>query len=114
MLQYLSIFGVGALVATIVQFWLTVHREKRLLAFNEKKEAFVGLLEAYHQAAVNPSVVASKNFAYWQIRCELVGSSSVVTAIQSIIDSNENHKARCVAHENLKRVMKRDLGIAGR
>ncbi|WP_319413243.1 hypothetical protein [uncultured Cohaesibacter sp.] len=104
-------FGVGAIVSTFAQSWLNDRAAKRKLAFQEKKEAFVGLLEAYQKAAVEPSDKASKNFAYWQMRCELVSSSQVTEAIQKIIDTNDDIEARYIAHEQLKFAMRLDLGL---
>lgn len=82
------------------------------LRFEEKKAAFIGLLETYHAAAVAPSDANSKNFAYWQLRCDLVASDDVRDAIAGIIETNDDRDARNVAHERLKTSMRKDLGIS--
>ncbi|WP_430734850.1 hypothetical protein [Halodesulfovibrio aestuarii] len=46
MLEYLSAFGIGAVVSVLVQFCLTFYKEKRTLQFQENKEAYIGLIEA--------------------------------------------------------------------
>lgn len=112
MLQLLSTFGLGALTVAIVQFFMTIYRDQKTLQFKEKKEAYLGLLEAYHLAAVTPSPEASKNFALWQMRCELVGSSEVIKSIQEIIDTNEDYAKRSIAHEKMKVAMRKDLKVA--
>jgi len=69
-------------------------------------------LEAYHKAAVEPSDTNSKNFAYWQMRCELVAPKNVRSAIESIVQTNDDISARYVAHERLKTALRRDLSVS--
>jgi hypothetical protein len=111
LVQFFSAFGLGALVLAVVQAWLARKAELSKRSFEEKKEAYVGLLEAYHQAAVDPSDLASKNFAYWQLRCELVAPSAVRIAIQKIVDTNDDKAARYTAHDDLKTILRKDLGV---
>ncbi|MEP2716503.1 hypothetical protein [Pseudophaeobacter sp.] len=84
-------------------------------SFQERKEAYVGLLEAYHQAAIahtGNQEAAAKNFAYWQLRCEIVGPRAVRDAIKEIVLTNDDRKKRSLAHEELKSSTRRDLTIA--
>jgi len=110
-IEFLSVFGLGAIVAALIQAWLHHKSYISKQNFQEKKEAFVGLLEAYHRAAVENTDEAAKNFAYWQMRCELVSSENVRDVIQKIVDTNNNKKERFIAHEELKHVLRKDLGI---
>jgi len=80
-------------------------------AFSEKKEAYVGLLDAYHKAAIEGTDAAAKNFAYWQIRCELVAPEVVRKAIQGIVDSNDDPAARAFSHDTLTDALRSDLGV---
>jgi len=112
MLEYLGIFGIGAVVAVLVQSILNIYVNKVERSFLERKEAYIGLLQAYHEAAVRPCPMNSKNFAYWQMRCELVANKKVIMAIQSIIDTNEDINGRQMAHKNLKKALRDDLNIA--
>ncbi len=111
-IEYLSAFGLGALVVAIFQALFNFYQRKITLAFQEKKEAYVGLLEAYHEAAIEGDDRAAKNFAYWQMRCELVSNTKVRKAIQAIVDTNENPLMRYEAHEKLKEALRVDLGIS--
>ena len=79
--------------------------------FQEKKEAYVGLLETYHKAAVYRTEEAAKNFAYWQIRCELIAPKTVRDAVQKIVDTNDDLSKRPIAHEKLKELIRKDLGV---
>jgi hypothetical protein len=107
----LTAFGLGTIVAAIVQAWLNNRSKSDDRRFQEKQTAYIGLLEAYHRAAVEGTDETSKLFAYWQMRCELVGSKAVREAIQRIIDTNDDREARQKAHAYLKLVLRADLGI---
>jgi hypothetical protein len=108
----LAAFGFGSVVTALVSSWLSSKRETAERRFQEKKAAFIGLLEAYHAAAVEPSDANSKAFAYWQLRCDLVASKEVRSAIVQIIETNDNTATRMLAHETLKGSMREDLGVA--
>lgn len=73
--------------------------------------AYVGLLEAYHRAAVEGTDETSKAFAYWQMRCELVAPAPVRDAIRRIVETNDDHPARMKADQDMKEAMRADLGI---
>ncbi|MBZ0217253.1 MAG: hypothetical protein K8F25_11905 [Fimbriimonadaceae bacterium] len=109
--EFFSAFGLGALVVALVQAWFSRQAYLSKRNFEEKKEAYIGLLEAYHQAAVNPSDTASKNFAYWQMRCELVAPATARDAIQRIIATNNDKATRYNAHDELKSALRKDLGV---
>lgn len=76
----------------------------------EKREAYLGLLNALHQAAVRPSEESSKHFALWQTRCELFGSRDVAKHAQQMIDTNDaTREQRDAAFRALPDAMKADL-----
>jgi hypothetical protein len=52
---------------------------------------------------------ASKNFAYWQMRCELICPSQTKDAIQEIVNTNENPEKRLAAHQHLKSCLSEEL-----
>ncbi len=112
LLSLLTAFGLGSIITAVVQLYLSGKLEIRRRNFEEKKSAYVGLLEAYHKAAVQGSDEAAKNFAYWQMRCELVGPPIVRSAIDEIVKTNDNKDARYTAHEKLKHVLRADLGVS--
>jgi len=111
---FLSLFaaaGLGSVLTVLVQHNLEINKERREKSFNEKKEAYVGLLRSLHDAAVEPSDKASKEYAYWQLRCELVSPPIVRQAIQGIVDTNDDPPARSMAYDKLKDALRSDLGI---
>ncbi|MFT8952715.1 MAG: hypothetical protein ABF979_10635 [Gluconobacter sp.] len=107
----LTAFGVGSIVTAVIQSWLTQKGKQDKRRFQEKQTPYVGLLEAYHKAAVGGTEDAGKQFAYWQMRCELVASESVRDAISRIVMTNDDRQGRQVAHEDMKKAMRDDLGI---
>ena len=110
-LPLLTAAGLGSIMTAAVQIFLSGRLDIRKRNFEEKKNAYIGLLEAYHSAAVQGTDEAAKNFAYWQMRCELVAPKFVRDAIAEIISSNEDVAARHIAHEQLKTALRSDLGV---
>jgi hypothetical protein len=52
MIQFLSAFGLGAIVTALVQAWLSNVAYRRQRDFQETKESYVGFLDALHQSEV--------------------------------------------------------------
>lgn len=107
----ITAFGLGSIVTALIQSWLSQRATRNQRGFAEKQAAYIGLLEAYHQAAVENSDAAAKNFAYWQMRCELVGSTQVRDAIRRIVETNDDRSGRQVADHDMKAAMRADLGV---
>ncbi len=107
----LTAFGLGSIVTAIVQAWLSRRTQRDERGFKEKQAAYVGLLEAYHRAAVEGTDQSSKAFAYWQMRCELVAPHAVRDAIRRIVETNDNKPERMRADHDLKTAMRTDLRI---
>ena len=110
-ISLITAFGLGSIVTALVQAWLSNRASDSERSFKEKQTAFIGLLEAYHRAAVHGSDENSKLFAYWQMRCELVASSSVRDAIERIASTNEDPIGRLKADQDMRQAMRRDLRI---
>ena len=85
--------GIGTLLTSIINNLLERNGKKAEKLYQEKREAYLGLLKALHDAAVHPSDENSKAFAFWQARCELFGDENICKAIQGIIDTNEGPRA---------------------
>lgn len=111
LLPLLTAFGLGSIVTALVQAFLAQRSMQDERSFREKQTAYVGLLEAYHRAAVEGTDEAAKNFAYWQMRCELVAPEAVRRAIGRIVETNDDRTGRTKAHEDLKAALRVDLGV---
>lgn len=109
---FVGAIGLGSVITVVVQSWLGRRTAQTKRSFDERKEAYVGLLQAYRRTAIEGTDEAAKEFAYWQMRCELVGSSHVCAAVQEIIDSNDDELRRNVAHTDLMQAMRMDIGVA--
>jgi len=107
--------GLGSIFTTCIQECLISRRDSENRKFEEKKEAFIGLLKAYHSSAVDPSEKNAKEFGYWQLRCELVASDPVRKAVQRMIDtSGDEHPDRPEAYKEFLKCLRDDLGIMSR
>jgi hypothetical protein len=107
----LTAFGLGSIVTALIQAWLSRRSQENEHSFKEKQAAYVGLMEAYHRAAVEGTDESSKAFAYWQMRCELVAPASVRDAIRRIVETNDDRAGREQAGRDMKIAMRADLGI---
>jgi len=108
----LAAFGLGSIVTAFVQSGL-LNRTKRFdRIFSEKQIAYVGLLEAHHRAAVEGTDEAARNFAYWQVRCDLVGSDAVRDAIRRVAETENDGEGRLKADQDLRLAMRADLKIS--
>ena len=108
----LTAFGLGSVITALIQSYLTARSQTRQRNFEERKAAYIGLLEAYHRAAVEGTDEAAKHFAYWQMRCELVSPAFVREAIARIVETNDDPQARYKAHDDLKGALRKDLGVS--
>ena len=107
----LTAFGLGSIMTVVIQSWLTQRSKMKARAFQETQAAYVGLLEAYHRAAVEGTDEAGKAFAYWQMRCELVAPVEVREAISRVVATNDDRPERIKADHEMKTAMRADLGI---
>ena len=112
-LQFVSAFGLGALASALVQYWLSRRATLADRAFVEKKEAYIGLLEAIHRSEVEKTDAAALLAGHWIFRCELVGSPSVVEAVEELLRTNPvsdaPHPSRPDVMKALKSAMRKDL-----
>nr|WP_314901805.1 hypothetical protein [uncultured Deefgea sp.] len=106
----LGLIGLGALLKSGVDFFLSRKSARTDLQYKEKREAYLGLLDALHKAAIEPSDINSKNFALWQSRVQLFGSPDVAEAVQGIIDTNDGpREKREEFFSKMLKCMKADL-----
>jgi hypothetical protein len=116
LIQFFSAFGLGALITALVQAWLTRHAEDAKRNFQEKKDAYVGLLDALHRSETDQTEEASRFVGLWMDRIELVGSKGVIVVCRRLTQTNpvggHTHPDRPDVLFRLKEAMRRDLGVA--
>ena len=106
----LGVFGIGAIFKTVIDAFLSSKKDKASLQYKEKREAYLGLLDALHKAAIAPSDENSKAFALWQTRVSIFGSLDASQAVQGIIDTNDGPRDERNKHySNLLKAIKEDL-----
>ncbi|UYO38839.1 hypothetical protein KQX62_19255 [Rhodopseudomonas palustris] len=119
-LQLLSAAGIGgiigSLLTTLLQAWFAHRATLATRNFQEKKEAYLGFLEALHRSDVEKTRETSMTAGHWRNRCELVASKDVIDSIHKIFETNpgpfgEMNPARPRAIEDLRQAMRRDLGV---
>ncbi|MFM5335655.1 hypothetical protein ACET97_03830 [Aeromonas enteropelogenes] len=102
--------GIGTLLNSIISNVIARSAKRTDRLYEEKRNAYLGLLDALHKAAVHPSDATSKEFALWQTRCNLFGSEEVSRYTQRIIDTNDGPRSeRNDAFDGLLKAMKTDL-----
>jgi hypothetical protein len=105
--------GIGSLLKSLADHFMT----RRAIAsdrwYQEKRESYLGLLNALHRAAVQPSDEHSKEYALWQTRCDLFGSNDVSKYVMRIVETNNSPIAeRNEAFRHLIIAMRADLKSA--
>jgi len=115
-LQFLSAFGLGAIVSTVIQGWLSQRAYLRQRAFAEKKESYVGYLDALHRSEVEGGPDAALFVGHWENRIALVGSPAAIAACERVRRTNPlngtAHPERPAAMAALKEAMRIDIGVA--
>ena len=105
----------GVLITTLLQAYLSNKSALSNRNFQEKKEAYVGFLEALHRSEIERTTEASARAGHWQNRCELVAPESVTKHTSRVCDTNPSkgipHPARPAVIADLKRAMRADLGV---
>jgi|LakMenEpi03Aug12_release.lakeMendotaPanAssembly.Ray.scaffolds.fasta_scaffold00115_41 hypothetical protein len=120
------------ILTAYITFKLNDNANKRELVFQEKKEAYIGILEAYKEVArisktrdhydlwsvdegsngysIQDQIKAQEDFDYWAIRCKLVGSQEVNEHIELLTDTESNSDERA-ALNNLHNAIRKDLQV---
>jgi len=102
--------GLGSLLKSIADHLISRRSTMQDRFYQEKREAYLGLLSAVHQASVAPSKDASARYGLWQTRCQLFGSPDVVRFAEEMVVTNAQSPERNAAFSGLLNAMRRDLG----
>lgn len=116
-IQFISAFGLGAIVSALIQGWMTHRAYVARRDFEEKKEAYTGYLDALHASEIRKTEEAALSVGHWANRVQLVGSKRVIDCCERIRSTNplkdHAHPDRPEAFSALKDAMRKDLGVAG-
>ncbi len=112
-IQLISAAGIGgvigSLLTTVVSAWLSNKQYISNRNFQEKKEAFIGLLEAYRAACLNSDEETKNQFAYWSVRCALVTPIEIREMIEDMKISNFERQND--VFNKLQEAMRKDLKV---
>jgi hypothetical protein len=102
--------GLGTLATTIISHLMNRSASLNDRAYQEKREAYLGLLKSIHDASLKPSDETAKAYALWQTKCDLFGSTEVSRYAQEFVDTNDGpREIRATVFNNLVAAMKTDL-----
>ena len=109
-LSLLGVFGLGSVVTTIVSNYLISIKDRKIKSFDERKEAYIGLLEAWVRQENNDFDQQSRlDVGHWVLRSELVASPDVYEKLQIWKSLSPDSDDRIKATESLKSSMRSDL-----
>jgi hypothetical protein len=112
-IQFISVAGIGgiigSLLTTVVQSWLSNKSHIANRNFKEKKEAYIGLMEAFRMTCLKSGQDERNNFAYWAVRCDLVAPKEIRNLVERM--KTENYEQQKNAFEEIKRLIRKDLGV---
>lgn len=109
-LTLLGAFGIGSVITTIVQAYFNSKSADRTRNYNERKEAYIGLLEAWvrqEKHDFNPETFL--DVGHWTLRVELVASQKVFEKVREWADSVPGSDQRIEITKALKAAMRDDL-----
>lgn len=101
--------GIGTLLQTVASHFISRKSAVSDRLYQEKREAYLGLLDALQRAAVKHSNENAKNYAVWQHRCDLFGSPEVARHAEEMVLTNDKPQERAEAFRKLIEAMRDDL-----
>ena len=88
-------FGLGSVATTFIQGFLSIKSDQRNRNFQERKEAYVGLLESWVRQENDGFTLATElDVGHWLLRSKLVCSNSVLELLETWEDSKPGSKER--------------------
>lgn len=114
-IQFISAFGLGAIVNVWIQSWLSKRAYISKRDFEEKKENYIEFLDAIYKSDIENTVETSCYLAHWKNRIELIASKNVIHLCNRFFETNpinnNVHPERPQVFKDLKEAMRKDLGI---
>jgi hypothetical protein len=105
----------GGLITSIIQHKLANKQQDKNRAFQEKKEAYIGLIDAYRLAClessdINRRNINQNNFAYWAVRCELIAPENIVQLIEKMKTDKADEQDKLF--KQIKQLIRKELRVA--
>ncbi|MGR3761880.1 hypothetical protein ACUXV3_17375 [Roseobacteraceae bacterium NS-SX3] len=97
-------------MTAIVQSWLSLRTQTKARSHMERKEAYIGLLEAWvRQENANFSEASLLDVGHWVLRAELVASANVFSLLKQWQETLPGSNERKQITDALKAAMRQDL-----
>ena len=77
LLPMLGGFGIWHLLTSVCKLFTSSKLKNKKQRYEEKKENYIGLIDAIRIANIDPSKTNSKNFAFIQAKIDILGSEKV-------------------------------------
>ncbi|MEQ1931814.1 MAG: hypothetical protein ABL957_14955 [Parvularculaceae bacterium] len=109
---FLSLFtaaGLGSILTVALQSWLESRGRKRERSFNEKKEAYVGLLDALRKVNIDATLANRKECGYWLARMRLIAPLPLVSAADAFASLSDGKTDAKSEFDALVQGMRSDL-----
>ena len=115
-IQFISAFGLGAIVTALVQAWLSNKATISKRNFEEKKECYIGFPDAIYKSDIEHTPETGFYLGHWINRIELIGSKEVMRLCKRFLETNpinnQVHPERPQVFRDLKNAMRKDMGIS--
>ena len=109
-ISLLTAFGMGTLITAIVQWYISTRFEAKKRQYDERKEAYVGLLESWVRQENNGFTKDSeRDVGHWHLRAQLVASERVYGLLCGWIGTEPGSSERIEITQKLKMTMRDDL-----
>ncbi len=92
--------GIGSLLTTIVNHFLSKKSDAAAQLYQEKREAYLGMTKALYDAEIEPGPKNEKMFGYYLNVTKIFGSQDVVQTARKLMDSAPNTPDRDTALTN--------------
>jgi len=109
-LPLLGALGIGSILSAVIQWVLVTRNQNKRDSYKERKEAYIGLIEAWvRQENHNFDDISYRDVGHWTLRCELVASNFVFDALEQWQGAEPGSEKRIAATNHLKAMMRNDL-----
>lgn len=109
-ISLLTAFGMGSLITVVVQWYLSARLTAKKRQYEERKEAYIGLLESWVRQENDGFTEDSlRDVGHWVLRAQLVASEHVYNLLCAWSDAEPGCSERIKTTQKLKTAMRDDL-----
>jgi hypothetical protein len=109
LLALLGGIGLGAILKSIVDYFLNKKSSRSKTQYIETCEAYVGILSALHKISIIKNHETSKDFGLAHMKVRLFGSEKVASLISEAINADTESRKNEILEKEMIDAMKSDL-----